>query len=577
MASSSREARAARTAALAFAAVAALALLAPRGARAQQDSGAYLQGQELESQDRYADAAAAYRQALAQQPTNVPAMLGLERVYAMLGRSDSLLPVLDTAIARAPTVAEFRAAQLRTLRSLGERGRMRAAFDAWRRDVPRDPTPYRTYARMLIDDGFTASADSVLREGEGVAGLGARGFAYELAQLHAATGEWVASARAWRQALRVDPVLGEAAVFSLTAVPDSARGAVRTALLAPPAVASALVALGSLEIAWGSAAAGWDAIRALPPDSAVVAAWIAFSARAEQADAWLPARDALLAAGSVRRDPSLVARAASDALAGGDAADAAALAARAEAGMDSATAAATVVGTHLRALASLGKPDDAQHVLDAYAAHLDAGQRAAFARVLAWGWVQRGDLDRARALLAQAGGGEDAAQGWIALYGGDLATARRLLRPGTEASPALLTALSLLQRTTADSSPSVGRAFLTLARGDTLAAAAAFDSAAAAMPDIASLLRFTAGRLFAERGDVPHAITAWSDVVEHMPNAPEAPAAELEWARALRREGQHAAAVKRLEHLILTYPQSALVPQARRELELARAAVPSTS
>jgi hypothetical protein len=35
-------------------------------------------------------------------------------------------------------------------------------------------------------------------------------------------------------------------------------------------------------------------------------------------------------------------------------------------------------------------------------------------------------------------------------------------------------------------------------------------------------------------------------------------------------------AVERLEHMILTYPRSALVPQARRELDLAKQSVPST-
>ena len=53
-------------------------------------------------------------------------------------------------------------------------------------------------------------------------------------------------------------------------------------------------------------------------------------------------------------------------------------------------------------------------------------------------------------------------------------------------------------------------------------------------------------------------------------DAPEAPEAELEWARALRHDGQTKAAIEHLEHLILTYPQSALLPQARRELELSR-------
>jgi hypothetical protein len=33
-------------------------------------------------------------------------------------------------------------------------------------------------------------------------------------------------------------------------------------------------------------------------------------------------------------------------------------------------------------------------------------------------------------------------------------------------------------------------------------------------------------------------------------------------------------AIERLEHLILTYPTSALVPQARRELDLAKRIIP---
>jgi hypothetical protein len=45
---------------------------------------------------------------------------------------------------------------------------------------------------------------------------------------------------------------------------------------------------------------------------------------------------------------------------------------------------------------------------------------------------------------------------------------------------------------------------------------------------------------------------------------------------SLRRGGHAADAVTHLEHMILTYPESALVPQARRELELARSAIPST-
>ena len=58
---------------------------------------------------------------------------------------------------------------------------------------------------------------------------------------------------------------------------------------------------------------------------------------------------------------------------------------------------------------------------------------------------------------------------------------------------------------------------------------------------------------------------------------PEAVESELEWARVLRRRGDLASATTHLEHLILSAPQSALLPQARRELELTRGAVPPGS
>jgi hypothetical protein len=41
----------------------------------------------------------------------------------------------------------------------------------------------------------------------------------------------------------------------------------------------------------------------------------------------------------------------------------------------------------------------------------------------------------------------------------------------------------------------------------------------------------------------------------------------------LRRKGDTGAASERLEHLILSFPNSALVPQARRELELLKSGV----
>lgn len=554
----------------------ALVALASGGVRAQQGNP-LLQGQEMEEKEQYEAAATAYRDALAQTPASVPAVLGLERVYAQLGRSDSLLPVLDHAIALAPRVAALRAAKLRTLRSLGDRAKLRAAFDEWRHDWPRDPAPYREYARMLIDDGLTAQADTVLRLAQQAAGTG-RGFEYELAQLHAAMGMWASSAASWRTAVANNPYLDQAAVYSLVRTPPEQRDAVRRALAAGPAVVAPLRVLASLEVSWGEPRAGWAAMSRLPPDSATVAAWVEFAQRAEDAEAWLVARDALVAANRATPSVELVARAASDAMHGGDPGSAAALAEQAERSLEPGQAARTVLPVHLRALAALGKPTDAERVFATFASRLSPDERARDQRLVAWAWVRTGKLDEAKAVLAQAGDDpDDPARGWIALYEGDLALARRALTARADATGDLLTAVALLERTKADRSPEVGHAYLTLARGDTLGAARAFEGAAAGLPDVAPLLLESAARLYAARGQTPKAVALWQGIVEHSPEAPEAPEAELEWARALRRAGQTQAAVSRLEHLILTYPESALVPQARRELELARRSVPPTS
>jgi TolA-binding protein len=64
-------------------------------------------------------------------------------------------------------------------------------------------------------------------------------------------------------------------------------------------------------------------------------------------------------------------------------------------------------------------------------------------------------------------------------------------------------------------------------------------------------------------------------VVEQYADAPEAPEADLEWGRALARGHDVQGAMSRWEHLILTYPSSALVPQARREVEAARGSATS--
>jgi hypothetical protein len=228
-----------------------------------------------------------------------------------------------------------------------------------------------------------------------------------------------------------------------------------------------------------------------------------------------------------------------------------------------------------------GRPAAAERLAARYDQWLTPITRTALTRAIALGWVRTGDMSRARASLANAGSEADSsdAAGWLALYDGNLKTARVLLRTSGEMTPELAVALAIVARIHADSAPELGKAFLLLARNDSVGAASAFVEAAErqASGDATSILLATAAQLRAGLHDDAQAIALWRRIVEQQGATPEAPSAELEWARALRRHGDNAGAVARLEHLILTYPQSALVPQARRELDLARSGIPGTT
>jgi len=566
--------RRSRSAALAFS-LAGMVALAPHVARAQAQPGLPMKALELEQAGRWREALAAYRAAL-DDGSLTASVLGIERVYDQLGTRDSILPLLDTLLVRRPREHTLRTVQLRTLAYLHRDDAVAAAFERWVQLAPREAAPYRDYARLLLDAGRSASADTVLQRAQRALG-GTRDITVEMAQLRAATGLWELSARSWRDALAASPYLDQAAVFSLFPTPDSLRPAVRQVFRAAPVQVDARRALALLELRWSSAREGWAALRDLPPSDDAVKAWTEFGDEAEASGAWLVARDAFAAALARKPSRELAVRAATDALSGGEPASAVALLEPYANGSDAESVRA-VLPLRVRALSALGHASEAEALIAANASRLDSLSRARLVRMAAWGWVRAGDLARARAALGATAASEDddRTMGWIALYEGDLKTARRILRRSSETDPDLLLALTLLARTKADSAPLVGAAFLALTRGDSTHAVAQLESAAPTVPDAAPLLLNAAARIVAARHDDSGAMGLWQRVAEQYPSAPEAAEAELEWARVLRRRGSNAAAVERLEHMILTYPRSALVPQARRELDLARQSVPSS-
>jgi predicted Zn-dependent protease len=540
----------------------------------KSDSTAFFRALDLEGAGKHREAATLFRAAL-HGPSSISALLGLERSYYELGWTDSLLAPLDTLIRRSPSEPMLRSVLLRSLQALGRDSAMRAAFERWVGDVPKNPAPYREYARLLLQKGDAKRADSVLLRARSALG-GTGDLQLEVAQTRAAMGQWVESANAWRVALVDAPYLEQAAAYALAQVPSATRDSIRERFLAAPVLVAARRALATLESVWGSPANGWAALRDLPADSLSAAAWLDFAQRAEGEERWTHARDALASVLRWRHTESVAVRAAVAALNSGDPGGALAVAPMSMSGLDSARAARTLLPVHVRALAALGRPATAERLVSSYEKWLTPTSRAALARSIAFGWVRIGDMTRARGALTVAGPDADSsdAAGWLALYAGDLRSARRLLRTGGDASPELALALGMIARTKVDSAPALGAAFLTLARGDTTGAANALAATAGNMPELASLSLYLAGQLFAAQRKDAQAMPLWQRVVEQYAMSAEAPAAELEWARALKRGGDSAGAIRRLEHLILSYPQSALVPQARRDLEIAKSSIP---
>jgi len=179
-----------------------------------------------------------------------------------------------------------------------------------------------------------------------------------------------------------------------------------------------------------------------------------------------------------------------------------------------------------------------------------------------------------------------AQRGWIALYRGNLKSAMEAFRiagpyaTDRAAATDRTAMMALLQRIQEESSPELGAALLTLARGDSVAAIAALRRAAARLPEQGGRLEvlLLAGQVAAQKGGDQEltAIALFDEIVRAGGEGAAPPAAELEWARVLVRSGRSAEAIPHLEHLILTYPSSAFVPEARRVLERAKGAIPKS-
>lgn len=574
-------------------AVALLAAAPAAGLAAQQPASPapLARGLELERQGNYAAAAEAYRVALRSQPGDPAALLGLERALVPLNRAGELAPVARAALDAGVTPSVGYGVLVRAWSVTGPPDSVRVVVERWARAAPGSEAPYREWVGATIGRGDRAGARAAIATARQRLGR-ADALAPEAAQTAAGEGNWTVSATEWLAAMRQMPGFRFAALAALSNAPERARPDLLR-LLQQDGSADARGLAGTLRARWGDPIGGFRLLSsALPTDNLQAVERLtqfndalqlspATSASRQAQGMALEAITTRLSGPAAARARMLAAQAYADA---GDQAgarrmlDAAAGDRPTPQTMSSGTAAAVSV------LLGEGKVAEADRRLQAARSSLPADEYAALSRRVAWGWARAGQLAKAQQQLAADSSVEGlAVSGRVALLKGDVAGAAARLRAagpytGTREEASTRAALlALLQRIEADTLPRLGAAFLALEQGDTAAAAAGFTAVASAL-DAAkggAELRLWAGRLELARGHTAEAERLFRAAdVEAAPAT--APAAELELGRMLIAVGRRDEAVTTLEHLILTYSTSALVPQARRLLDEARGAVPRT-
>lgn len=545
-------------------------------------------GFDLERRGAAAEAAAAYREALAARPADLAALLGLERTLVTLGRPADVLPPLRTALAANPGAGPAWGVAIRVHALLGEPDSARAALERWAALAPRSEEPYRELGRALAARRDRATARRVYEQGRSRLGR-PEALAADLAELWTVEGRYPEAAREWALAMRRQEGYRHTALGALAPAPAADRPRILDALKHEGGEAAAAGA--ALAARWGDPVAGFrlleEALPAEAPRAAALLRQFIEEVTPSEAPASGHARalalEALASRAGEAQAPRLRSEAARAYADAGRLEDARRmLDALAADGAAPATLQAGAAVTVVELLVAEGKLAEAEARLAEAGDGVIPADRAALRRKLALAWARAGSLDRAAVLSAADSSVEGLAlRGRLRLFEGDVAGARAALKAagpyagGREAAAERLALLALLAPLPADRLPVLGAALLAAEQGDTTAAVAGLERAAAevGVERGGAELLLHAGRLEVARGRDAEAERLLG-AAHSAAGTAAAPAALLELARLALARGRPADAIPHLEALILDHPGSALVPQARRLLDEARGAVP---
>ena len=542
---------------------------------------------ELERRGSYAQAATSYRQILTSHPADLNSLLGLERVLHELGRSTELGPPASAAVKAEPKNPVLYAVAIRAWTAADQADSVTVLVDRWAQVEPASEAPYREWGFAALARRDRQGARRAYKTGRERLGR-PDALAGEVAQLATWEGDYPLAVSEWLAAIRAMPGYKSSAIGLLSQVPADKRVTVLTELDRRGELITDQLG-ASLSARWNEPLAGFERlVRRLPAgpegitplqefledvgtstgrESALARArtleMLAERQGSQRAKHLAEAARAYSDAGEQNSARRMLAQLSQDPRASPDAA---------------ATAGATLVGV----LISEGKLDEADRRLAELKRTLSIEEYERLTHRLSRAWLKDGKLDQAERLLAADSSIEGIAlRGRARLYRGDLAGATRDLAAagpftgdrGDATDRASV--LALLQVIDQDSLPALGTAFLALERGDSATAAGGFSGVGKQLPPDrgGASLFLLAGRIRAAQGSLPEADQLFRKATG-VPGTAAAPAAGLELARLMIRQGRPRDAIATLEQLILEFPASAVAPQARRLLDSVRGGAP---
>ncbi len=545
---------------------------------------------DLERRGNFAEAASSYVVILQDSPADITALLGIERALTALGRQEELAPLVAAALAVDSLTGAIYGVGVRTFASLGRADSLEAMVDAWARTHPGDETPYREWGKAELRAGDREGARLAYHTGRSKLG-DQSALAAELAMVAMSERDYLTAADEWVLAATRLPGYHTSALGSLGAVPTDRRSGVLDRLDASSFAEGRRLG-AELRARWGDPLGGFSRLaEALPSETgraldvlrqfaeqlngqrfpeALAAQGMAYQAMADRSTGTSRARLMLQAAqsyaeaGDQESARNMLGRLAADDGAPRD-------------------LVAGATATLVEVLIAEGDLAAAESQLDEVAGSIPSEDLQRLRRRVAWGWILDDQLDRAAAIVERDSSVDGfAVAGYVQLYRGDVGGALELFQlagpyaGSREQATDRTRLLALLQPLADDSVPELGRGLLLLTVGDTAAAVERLAPLAERLaPDHGgSEVQLLLGRIAVESGDSVRAESYFrSSAAGLVPGT--APAAHLALARLLIAEGRAEDAVATLEEMILSYPQSALVPQARRLLDEARGGIPS--